>query len=237
MAAAITTTTTDRAGTAMPEQLPRLMQLASPTLPVGGFAYSQGMEWAVEAGWLVDEAATRDWLGGLLETNMGRLDLPVLARLHRAWRQGELKRFEYWNRFLLTSRQTRELRQEDTLMGEALARLLVDLGVVARQALPQRPFTFAALFAMAAVAWHLGVEDAASGYLWAWLENQVAAAVKLVPLGQTAGQRLLFELGGRIPALVAAALALGDEELGGVTTGQAIASCGHETQHTRLFRS
>jgi urease accessory protein len=216
----------------------RLLQLVSPSLPIGGFTYSQGLEWAVEAGWVHDAAKVGDWLGGLLEDGMQRLELPVLARLHAACRAGDRGEFAHWARVLYAGRETRELRAEERNRARALLTLLRDLGVPqVNDWADSLLLCQAAPFACAAVHWGIGVEDCALGYAWGWLESQVAAAVKLVPLGQTDGQRLLLELGACLPAVVDAGLRLDDASIGAAAPALAIASARHETQYTRLFRS
>lgn len=216
----------------------RLLQLASPALPVGAYAYSQGLEWAVAAGWVADEASLASWLEEQLVYAVGRVDLPVFARLHEAARVGDEAAQQHWSRQLIAMRETRELVADDCDRGRALARLLRDLGIAAAGPWVTRPDApFAALAALAAVAWHIPVAPAAHAYAWSWLENQVLAGVKLVPLGQVAGQRLLLDLARRIPAVCASALVCGDDEIGGTLPIVALASSLHETQYTRLFRS
>ncbi|KPV39964.1 urease accessory protein UreF [Thiohalorhabdus denitrificans] len=222
----------------MTSGLVRLLQLTSPALPVGAYAFSQGLEQAVAAGWVTGEESTGDWLGGQLEHGLGGWDLPVLYRLHDAWSVGDEGRARIWSRFLQAGRESGELLAEDRHLGQALARLLGDLGMEGATAWAgHREVTFAALFARAAVGWGIPWRECGHGFAWAWLENQVAAAVKLVPLGQTAGQRLQLALGDRIPGVVDAAAHLEDEDLGGTLPGLAAASAAHETQYTRLFRS
>ena len=216
----------------------RVLQLASPTLPVGAYAYSQGLEWAVFAGWVDDETSLARWLGDQLRYSLSVVDLPIFARLYEAARRGDDTEQLSWSRHLVALRETRELVADDCDRGRALARLLRDLGVAAagpwvvRQDAP-----FAALTALAAVAWGIPSETAAYAYAWGWLENQVLVGVKLIPLGQVAGQRLLLELARDIPAACHRALALTDDEIGGMLPIVALASSLHETQYTRLFRS
>lgn len=216
----------------------RLLQLVSPALPVGGFSYSQGLEWAVERGWVRDPDTLAGWLRGLLDESLARLDLPVLARLYRACEAQDLAALERWSSVLLAARETAELRAEEHSRGQALAALLTNLGVVTgaswHGALAR---CHAAGFACASVAWAIALEDAALGYAWGWLENQVSAALRLVPLGQSDGQRVLLELGAHVPRLSAAALALNDDDIGVSMPALAIASSAHESQYTRLFRS
>jgi urease accessory protein len=216
----------------------RLLQLASPALPVGAFAYSQGLEWAVHAGWVRDEAGTAEWIEGLLQHTLARLDVPILARLHRAFVQGDSDAVDQWSKFLYASRETAELRAESRQIGQAAARLLVDLNIAAARAWTAAPHaSFVTLFALAASHWGIPVSAAANAYLWTWTENQTAAAVKLVPLGQTAGQRLLGRAIALIPGAVHAGFALDDDAIGALTPGLALASSLHETQYSRLFRS
>ncbi len=216
----------------------RLLQLTSPALPVGAFAYSQGLEYAVNARWVHDEATARDWICGLLCNGLARLDAPVLARLYAAWSSYDEEALEYWSAMLHASREARELQEEDGHLGAALARLLRDLELP--QAAPWVPHAhtgYAVLFALAAAEWRIALPEAVSGYLWAWCEAQVAAAIKLVPLGQTAGQRILSRVVMEIPTVVDEGLALADDEIGYAAPRLAIGSALHETQYSRLFRS
>ncbi len=216
-----------------------LMQLISPTLPIGAFAYSQGMETAIERGWIVDEAGAQAWIMGLLQHSLAALEVPLLARSYRAWQRGDPAEVLRWNRFLFASRESRELYEEEQQLGRALARLLSDLevaGAAGWNGGEQQP-ALVTMFALAALRWEVALAQAIEGFLWSWCENQVAAALKLVPLGQTAGQRLLLEAAAQIPAAVEAGIALEDERIGQSAFGLAMASAHHETQYSRLFRS
>ncbi len=216
----------------------RLWQMISPTLPVGAYAYSQGLETAIDSGWVSDEQGTQDWICGLLRNSLAQLDLPILIRLYGAWNQNDMASLEHWNRFLLASRESAELLAEDQQLGAALHILLSDLGITAAAEWDrQRPSSFAAMFALGASRWHIPLTDVLGGYGWAWCENQVAAAIKLVPLGQTAGQRILSHLIPAISESTALALTLDDDEIGASAPGLGIASALHETQYSRLFRS
>lgn len=226
------------AGVPVEVSLLRLMQLASPALPVGAYAYSQGLEHAVCAGWVRDEATAAEWISGLLEHALCRLDVPVLFRLYVAWAAEDGEQVECWAAFLRASRESAELQAEDRQLGGALARLLADLEFPEARPWTHHPCrSFAVLFALAATRWRIPVKDMLGGYLWAWGENQVAAAIRLVPLGQTAGQRILSQLVQRIPCAVERALGFGDDDVGFFTPGLGIASAAHETQYSRLFRS
>lgn len=216
----------------------RLLQWVSPSLPVGSFAYSQGLEWAVERGWVSDEAGLGEWLADILEHSLSYVDIPVLARLHAAFDDHDSSALGHWASWLLACRETAELRDEERQRARALATLLVDLGVPdageRRTLLETTPL---AGFALAASSDGIAARDAALGYAWAWLENQIVAGVKLVPLGQTAGQRLQRCLASRVADAVDVALQLPDDALGASMPALAIASSRHETQYTRLFRS
>jgi urease accessory protein len=215
-----------------------LLQLASPALPVGAFNFSQGLEYANEAGWVTTEQQAGEWICGIAQHGIATLDLPLLLRLHAAWSEGDETRATNLSRDLLASRESAELRAEELHMGQALARVLVEYGIEsARSWQRQDGASYAAMFALAAVSARASAADCALAYAWAWAENQVTAAVKLLPLGQSAGQRLLESLRHRIPTLLDAAARLADEDIGSATPGAILASCWHETQYTRLFRS
>lgn len=218
--------------------LARLLQLASPVLPVGAYSYSQGLEAAVEAGMVTDSATAQRWIEDVLEYSVSAMEAPVLARILRAWRSGDDPAAARWNAFFLAGRETAELRAETVQMGYSLARLLADLseGSEGRLAAIDE-VAYPTAFAAAAAAWNIDEPGALRAYLWAWIENQVMAAVKAVPLGQTEGQRMLLALGERIGPLAERAAALDDEALSNFAPGLAILSCRHETQYSRLFRS
>lgn len=216
----------------------RLLQLVSPGLPIGMYSYSQGFERAVEDGWIKSPEQTADWLQGLLHNGLGLVDAPILARLYDAWSENDMATVEHWSSILTACRETAELRAEDRQTGQALARLLVNLELAEADAWLKHPeATLATLFGLAAARWQISKADAITGYLWGWLENQVLCAVKLVPLGQVTGQKLLKNLAEELPALVDRALTLNDAEIGGSCFGLALASSRHEMQYSRLFRS
>jgi urease accessory protein len=221
-------------------RLVRLLQLASPALPIGGYSYSQGLESAVEQGAVRDAASAQRWIGDVLEHVVTCGDAAVLWRLTLA-AGSDWPAFAQWNAWFRATRETAELRAETEQMGGSLVKLLADLGLVdaaAREAAAQAaPITLPAAFALAARGFALGGEAALAAYVWAWLENQVLAAIKLVPLGQVAGQKLLVALGARIPAALATAMALGDDDVATFAPGLALASARHETQYSRIFRS
>lgn len=217
----------------------RLMQLTSPSLPIGAFAYSQGLEQAVELGWVDGEQSAYEWLRGVLSHSISHMEIPLLARSYIAWRDEDLASVSLWNDTLLASRETAELYEEEHLLGRNLARLLLDLGVAeAGEWLSGRQTSLVNMFALASVKWQIPLPMTAQGFAWTWCENQIAAAIKLVPLGQTAGQRLLGEISGHLLDAVAVGLKIDDDIcIGQSSIGVALASSWHETQYSRLFRS
>jgi len=208
------------------------MRLASPSLPVGAFAYSQGLEFAVEAGWLTSADDTEQWLRGILTQGLGHLDIPLLARLYRALPDAD--RFSHWNHYVLAARESRELRQEERQLGRALRQMLLKLQ---QPVPPDEDISWLAMFAWASRQWQLNEADTCLAFAWSWLENQLAAAAKSVPIGQTDVQAIL---GRSLPLLVAVCTgsrALADDDIGGGLPGLAMASILHESQYSRLFRS
>lgn len=216
----------------------RLLQLVSPGLPIGMYSYSQGMESAVEDGWIKKAEETKAWLTGIMQTSFAHIDLPILDRLYSAWENNNPELVIYWSQLLIAYRETAELRLEDRHSGQALARLLLSLGFEEMQNWNRHPeATLAGIFSFIAVKWQIPKQQVLIGYCWSWLENQVLCAVKLVPLGQVAGQRLLVELAAEIPSLVAFSLTCEDNNIGGSAFSLALASSRHEMQYSRLFRS
>jgi urease accessory protein len=218
--------------------LPQLLRLASPMLPVGAYAYSQGMEWAVEEGAIKDEASALTWIQNLLRFNTGTLEAPLWRRLYRAWQERDVDSARYWNERFLVIRETLEFRTETLQMGGALKAVLdatreIDTAMLDQVESP----AFPTAFSFAAHGLGVPLREGLTGYLWAWAENQVSAAMKLVPLGQSSGQRILVSLIGLLPAIADKALAMPDDELSNFSPALAIASSRHETQYTRLFRS
>ncbi|MCL6415501.1 urease accessory protein UreF [Aestuariirhabdus sp. Z084] len=214
-----------------------LLHLVSPSLPIGAFAYSQGLEYAIDSGWLTAEGDLDAWLAGVMKDGLACTDLPVILRQMRAWRTGDQHALEHWNQWLLANRETHELLQEEIQLGGTLNRLLQSLAVLTEQTIQPAEPAYCTLFAIAACHYNIDEADALRGFCWSWLENQVAVACKTVPLGQTAAQQLLHRLMPNIEQSVLQALSLDDEEMGGTLPGFAIASGCHETQYSRLFRS
>ena len=222
--------------------LVRLMQLVSPALPVGAYTYSQGLEWAVESGRIRDETTAGEWIEDLMQHGIGRFEAPLVALSMTHWSDANTTEIARLNADFLASRESAELRSETVQMGFSLNRLLADLrdpslenlrADLARLPEVACPIVWSGL----ASAWRIDPYTAVCGYLWAWAENQVMAALKAVPLGQAAGQRLLATLGQAAPGIAEAALSLPEENWSNLTPAFALCCARHETQYSRLFRS
>jgi len=214
-----------------------LMQLVSPALPIGAFAWSQGLESAFELEWVTNESELGEWIEGVLEDGLTRCELPLLLRLQTAWAKADTPALAHWNQWLQATRETAELSDEDARLGAALVRLLGSLNLMPTDGLmPQEP-GYITVFAWVAHLRSVPVRQTLLGFAWAWMENQLAAACKAMPLGHTAAQRLTEQLRHQLVAAVDAALAREDHELGPILPGLALGSAHHETQYSRLFRS
>jgi urease accessory protein len=224
-----------------PIKLNRLLQLCSANLPVGGFSFSQGLEYAVEMDWLTSAETTASWININLEESIAQTDLAILKRLFIALSESDTAAFEYWNMHLIACRESHELLLADLAMGKALIRLIKQLdniNIDAHQAIIQlKEISFVSAFALCAYTFNLDLISAQSGYCWTYIDNQVAAATKLVPLGQTQAQNLLFELSENTQLIIEKSNNIADEDIGTSLPHLAMASAWHETQYSRLFRS
>lgn len=239
MTTAMTTLTlTDSSQTAVGDlALLGLLQLVSPALPIGAFAWSQGLESAFELGWVTNENELGDWLEGVLEDGLTQCELPLLVRLQQAWAKHDGKSVADWNDWLHATRETAELVDEDLRLGAALVRLLGSLELLPEEGLLPKDPGYVTLFAWAAHVRTVPARQTLLGFAWAWLENQLAVACKAMPLGHTAAQRLTERLRPKLVMAVDHALQKKDHELGPVLPGLALGSALHETQYSRLFRS
>lgn len=221
--------------------LARLLQLASPALPVGAYSYSQGLEAAVEAQVVTDSKSAGRWIGDALTLSLAKFEAPAWCRLYSAWQARDFDEVRRLNGVFCATRETAELRAETLQMGYSLRRLCVELGEfdagVIAELQRMEEIVFPAAFTFVATRWEIPERDALVAYLWSWLENQVMAALKAVPLGQTDGQRLLLRLGAALSSIAEEAMAAEDAMFANFAPGLAIASSRHETQYSRLFRS
>ncbi|HPL79589.1 MAG TPA: urease accessory UreF family protein [Burkholderiaceae bacterium] len=221
----------------------QLIWLASPALPIGGFSYSEGLEASVDRSFVATESEASDWLTDQLHLTLARADLPVLAQAVAAWQAGDLARVRTLNDWVLHTRESSELRLQAEQMGRSLLEWLrnQDAGdaprLAAIEALAGFDPTYPVAFALAASRTGAHVRDIALAYAFGWAENMVQAALKAVPLGQNAGQRILARLTREIPDAVEAALARPAGTQQAFAPMLAILSARHETQYSRLFRS
>ncbi len=216
-----------------------LLQLTSPALPVGAYSYSEGLETLVDQGLIKSAADLQTWLTESLATGSISIEAAILIRAHRAWTTGNQQQVVYWNHWLSATRETAELQQQNWQMGRSLLKLLRDL-------YPQSDWSgwdmtenwnMAIVFALAAGLAEIDEYTAVLGYLHSWASNLVSAGVKLIPLGQTAGQKLMLQLAKSITISADRSLILPDDQLFSCSWGLAIASMTHEIQYSRLFRS
>ena len=221
----------------------QLMWLASPALPIGGFSYSEGLEAAVHAALVATESEASDWLLGQLQLTQSRGDMAAVAQAVSAWNGGHNARIRALNTWVHTTRETAELRLQSEQMGRSLMEWLKNRYAGDSSAmehihwLAAQDASYPVAFALAAHFTGAAPREAVLAYAFGWAENMVQAAIKAVPLGQNAGQRILARLAGAIPAAVEYAMALPDGERQAFSPMLAILSARHEHQYSRLFRS
>lgn len=217
----------------------RLLQLCSPAFPIGAFAYSQGLEQAVEVGWVTEPSHLQEWLCGMLTHSLAHTELPLLRQAYEQWQRNRSgsSPTTLCHR-VLAYRETAELRAEEQHLGRSLARLLTHLGVgEAAPFVESEDASYLVLFALAAAHFGIAVADMLGGFAFAWAENQVSAASRLMKLGQLAAQSALSEFVVLIPDAVNKSLTVADDEIGFSPPGLFLASAWHEEQYSRLFRS
>lgn len=226
-----------------PASFLQLMWLASPALPIGGFSYSEGLEAGVNAALVGNEAQAADWIDQQLQLSQARGDIAVLAQAMLAWQSDERARLVALNAWVLQTRESSELRLQTEQMGRSLVAWLQNRYADDAQALAlvnwlaAEDASYPLAFALAAHLAGAGARDALLAYAFGWAENMVQAAIKSVPLGQSAGQRILARLAQAIPGAADHALALGDDQRQAFSPMLAILSARHEHQYSRLFRS
>lgn len=224
-----------------PGTLLHLLQLASPSLPIGAYSYSQGLEAAMAADLVHDAASARCWISDTLSQVVARFEAPLLWRLCQAFADADEAAVAHWTSHFLAARDTAELRAETVQMGYSLTQLLIALPLQNTtllsmlQAQPEIPLPTA--FACAAIALAIPADAALLAWLFSWAENQVLVCVKSVPLGQVAGQRLLLSLNAEVSAAAAIARDIVDEDLSSWAPGLSLLSMQHEVQYSRLYRS
>jgi len=218
----------------------QLMWLASPALPVGGFSYSECLEAAVDNALVATEIEAENWLVEQLHASLARADLAVIAQAIPAWQAQDAVHIGQLNAWVLATRESSELRAQTEQMGRSLLEWLrnhttaqpAQINLLAQQ-LPTYPLAFA----LAASSTGAALRDCLLTYAFGWAENMMQAAIKTVPLGQSAGQRILSALAADIPAAVDHAMTLDDDTRQAFSPMLAILSSQHEVQYSRLFRS
>ncbi len=222
-------------------ELTALLHLASPALPIGAFSYSQGLEAAIEAQLITDADSARAWIASGLTDVLALGELPFLAHQIGRWHAHETAGLALANSEFLASRESSELRRETEQMGWSLRQLCVSLewGDAQRRATlaTMTPLAQPTAFAFAAFAHDVAIDAALAAYAFSWVENQAAAALKAVPLGQLAGQRIIVALRAPIDAAVQRALATAPDDINTFAPQLGILSARHESQYSRLFRS
>jgi urease accessory protein len=215
----------------------QLIWLASPALPVGGFSYSEGVEAAVEWAGIDSEAKATEWLTDQLHLSFARGDLALVAQAIAAWRANDMARVRELNEWVMVTRESAEFFLQTEQMGRSFVEWLKLHHADTAEVFANLPATYPVAFAFAVSRTDATVHDGCLAFAFGWAENMIAAAVKAVPLGQSAGQRILGQLANDIPAAVTRAMSLGDDERQAFAPLLAVLSARHETQYSRLFRS
>lgn len=215
----------------------QLIWLASPALPVGGFSYSEGLEAAVELAGVDTEDAAGQWLADQLHLSLARGDLAVVAQAMAAWRAGDRARIAHLNAWVLQTRESAEFLLQTVQMGHSFVEWLKLHHADAAGIFGGTAASYPVAFAFATQRAGASVRDGCLAFAFGWAENMVGAAVKAVPLGQSAGQRMLGRLAAEIPDAVRRAMALSDDDRQAFSPMLAVLSAQHETQYSRLFRS
>jgi urease accessory protein len=216
-----------------------LLQLVSPALPVGAYSYSEGLEALVDRGVVNNKETLEDWIRKQLQYGSIRIEAAVMLRTYQSVRDEDLEAIAKWNAWLSATRETEELRQQSWQMGRSLLKLLIELQPQLQSIAGaiDSPCNYAVAFGIAAACWQIDSQATIIGYLQSWAANLISAGVRLIPLGQTAGQQVLFNLRDLIIQTTQEILRLKDEEMSSCSWGLALASMAHQTQYTRLFRS
>ncbi len=221
-------------------ELPLFLWL-SPAFPVGSFAYSHGLEWAVEAGDIVDARSLGDWLADLAAFGAPHTDAMLFAAAHRAVEAKDWRALNEINELAIALAGSAERRLETTAQGgafRAATRAAWDCDALAR--VPERAgdaIAYPIAVAAAAAGHGMARERAAQAFVVALFANLVSAAVRLSVVGQTDGQRVLAGILREIGAMAREAAAATLDDLGAAAFRSDIAAMRHETQYSRLFRS
>ncbi len=222
-----------------PEKLLILLQLVSPGLPVGAYNYSEGLEALISKNIIKTQEDLFSWLEAELCYGSIRVETAIIVRVYHSLLIKNLDDVNYWNSWLSAARESKELREQNWQMGQSLFKLLLKLEPQTQSLISKlnSPHNYAVIFGFAIYFWEIELGFALISYLHSWAYNLVNAGVKLIPLGQTAGQQILFELKKIIPEVSQEILGLKDNELSSCNWGLSLATMNHETLYSRLFRS
>jgi len=219
----------------------RLMTWLSPSFPVGGFSYSSGIEWAVEAGDITDATSLKDWLAAMLVDGSGFCDAVFLAQAHRAVAADDDHALRDVAELAAAFVPSRERQLETTTQGRAfieIARAAWDCdGLSHAVAQCHGAIVYAIAVGIVSAAHAIPLEPALHAFLHALVSNWISAGSRLIPLGQTDSQRVLAALEQAVSATAQRAISAKLDDLGSATFRADLASLRHETQYTRLFRS
>jgi urease accessory protein len=219
-------------------QLLRLLQLASPLLPVGGYSYSEGLENLISQGIIGDRATLQAWIDRELEAGAIRIETAMMDRAYVATMAADSDLLHYWNDWLSAARETAELRLQSWQMGGSLAKLALELTPELSKSIDSLShYNYAIVYGAIACHWQIDRQAAIAAYLQCWATNAIGAGIKLIPLGQTAGQQILWTLSPTVDRLVVEIPSIADEDLFACSWGLSLASMQHETLYSRLFRS
>lgn len=214
----------------------RLLQLSSPSLPVGAYAYSQGVESAVHNKIIYDEKTAFDWLNSVLMNGLSSNDLALIVHAYQFWQADDLESIKRLSQLSLAIRETAEIKEEDRHLAKALLRLSEPLELEYPAEVKSNA-SYPIVYAFFVQKWAVPLQDALLAFAWSWLENHIAAMIKLVPLGQTQGQKLLLAMDESLSVAVKKSQLVTFNRIGSSLPHLAILSSQHETQYSRLFRS
>jgi urease accessory protein len=219
----------------------RLLQMTSQAFPIGAYSQSFGLEAAIDSGVVSDESSLHQWIKDVLSFSLTSYEIPVLREMTRAWIAEDDEALERLNMLFLATRESAELRSASVQMGFSMRAVLAALpnlpGALTDKLRSMQEPCLPCVWSAAACAWAIPEPESIVSYLWSWAENQVLVALKAVPLGQSAGQRVLLQIGERIAQFTQACLSMDDGLRSNFAPGLAILCSQHETQYSRLFRS
>lgn len=224
-------------------EITALMQLASPALPIGGYSYSQGLEAAIDSGLVKDASTAEAWVKDVFLGVFARSEAPLWLLCYEAWASKDIDSVNNLNEYFLVTRETSELRSETEQMGWSLLQIAQSLGWGddrLNNLAAINPLSLLAAHSYACFHLNIQSKNGLAAYAFSWIENQVAASLKAIPLGQVAGQQALTKIRLLVPEMVQEAEKRAKSGLSMIDNFSpmlAILSSRHETQYSRLFRS